>query len=160
MVRSRIIRVVSASDAGAVATLRAEWTAEPSDDPQFVHRVAAWLSSEAARRTTWLAFDAEHPLGMVSLVEYRRMPHPAQSDSSWGYVGHLFVREQHRNNGVGTQLLETLIAAAQTRGYARLVLSPSVEAVPLFRKSGFLAADEASGHLLFVRPQAPEPQPQ
>jgi GNAT superfamily N-acetyltransferase len=159
MVRSHIIRVVSASDAAAVATLRAEWTAGTSDDPQFVLRVAAWLSSEAEHRTTWLAFDAEQPLGMISLVEYRRMPRPDQSDSRWGYVGHLFVREQHRNDGVGTQLLGTLIAAAQTRGYARLVLSPSVEAVPLFRKAGFVTADEASGHLLFVRPQAPEHQP-
>lgn len=88
---------------------------------------------------------------MVSLVEYRRMPRPGRPDSRWGYVGHLFVSETFRNQGVGARLLAAVITAAEERSYARLVLAPSPRAVPFFERAGFVAADDASGELLLVR---------
>jgi hypothetical protein len=39
-----------------------------------------------------------------------------------------------------------LVAEADTRGYARLVLSPTQRAVPFYRRAGFVDADEAAGN--------------
>jgi len=66
----------------------------------------------------------------------------------------MFVREQARDRGIGTALLETIIATAEERGYARLVLSPSARSMPLYERAGFVVPDEAAGeHRLLVRPR-------
>jgi hypothetical protein len=52
-------------------------------------------------------------------------------------------------------LLTTLVAAADERSYARLVLSPTARALPFFKRAGFIVADDAAGALLLVRPSRP-----
>lgn len=146
------IHVASHDDIGAIAKLRSEWSDENREDAGFERRLAGWLASEVDRRTIWLAAVRTRPVGMVSLFEYRRMPRPGRADSRWGYVGHMFVSEAFRGQGIGTILLDTLIAAADERSYARLVLAPSALAVPFFCRAGFVAADDSSGELLLVRP--------
>ena len=91
---------------------------------------------------------------MASMLEYRRMPRPDRPDSRWGYVSNMFVREQARDRGIGTALLETIIATAEERGYVRLVLSPSARSVPFYERTGFVVPDERAGdHRLLVRPR-------
>jgi GNAT superfamily N-acetyltransferase len=146
-----LVRVAGPDDVGALAALRAEWIAR--DDPDFERRMAAWLAAEGDRRTTWLATLGEAPAGMASLFEYRRMPRPRQPDSRWGYVSNMFVREDCRNRGVGAALMAAIVDAADQRRYARLVLSPSAEALPLYRRAGFIVPDESAGaDRLLVRP--------
>jgi GNAT superfamily N-acetyltransferase len=84
-------------------------------------------------------------VGMASMFEYRRMPHPGRRPSRWGYVSNMYVREAARNRGVATALLRALIAGARERAYARLVLSPSEEALPLYFRAGFVVPDESAG---------------
>jgi GNAT superfamily N-acetyltransferase len=145
------IRVAGPADARALAALRAVWSG--GDEPEFAARMAAWLTSEGDRRTTWLATKADEPVGMASMLEYRRMPRPGRPDSRWGYVSNMFVREDARDDGIGTALLEAIIATAEERGYVRLVLSPSVRSVPFYERAGFVVPDEHAGdHRLLVRP--------
>jgi GNAT superfamily N-acetyltransferase len=146
------VRVAGAADVAALAALRARWSAGMDADTGFEQRMAAWLADEGNRRTTWLATVADEPVGMASMLEYRRMPRPGRPDSRWGYVSNMFVREDVRNRGVGSALLETVIAAADERGYARLVLSPSARSVPFYERAGFVVPDERAGdHRLLVR---------
>ena len=145
------IRVAGPADARALAALRAVWSG--GDEPEFAARMAAWLTSEGDRRTTWLVTKADEPVGMASMLEYRRMPRPGRPDSRWGYVSNMFVREDARDNGIGTALLEAIIATAEERGYVRLVLSPSVRSVPFYERAAFVVPDERAGdHRLLVRP--------
>jgi GNAT superfamily N-acetyltransferase len=142
-----VIRVAGGGDVAAIASLRAHW--RPAEDPRFARRLAAWFAAEGDRRTTWLATLSDTPAGMGSLFEYRRMPQPGQPDTRWGYVGNLFVHEALRGRGIGSELLAKIVAAADARGYARLVLSPSERAVPFFQRAGFVAA---GSHELLIRP--------
>jgi GNAT superfamily N-acetyltransferase len=142
------VRVAEARDAGALARLRALWS--EAEEPGSERRMADWLESEGDRRTTWLATSDGEPVGMASLFEYRRMPRPGRPDSRWGYVSNMFVRAEYRNRGVASALLNAIVAAADERGYARLVLSPSDEALPLYERAGFSVP--AGAHRLLVRP--------
>lgn len=148
-----VVRVAGADDVGAIAGLRAMWSAGAGSDADFEQRMDDWLALEGARRTVWLATLAGTPVGMASMFEYRRMPRPGRPDSRWGYVSNMFVREEHRNRGIGSALLTTIVAAADERGYARLVLSPSERALPFYRRAGFVVPDDAAGgDRLLVRP--------
>ncbi|TWS26263.1 GNAT family N-acetyltransferase [Tsukamurella sputi] len=136
-------------DAARVATLRYAWartsgaTTEPMDDG-FVDAVRDWWIRDG--RTVFLAGEFSLTGGgaaaMVTLHEYRRMPMPGADSTAWGYVGHLFVLPAARREGYGRALVEAVQQAARDRGYRRLVLSPSDESVPLYRRRGFRAADE------------------
>jgi GNAT superfamily N-acetyltransferase len=148
------IRVAGAADVAAVAELRARWSAGTDADTGFRTRMEAWLADEGDRRTTWLATIVDELVGMASMLEYRRMPRPGRPDSRWGYVSNMFVREEHRNCGIGSALLTAIIGAADERGYARLVLSPSARSVPFYERAGFVVPDERAGdHRLLVRPR-------
>jgi GNAT superfamily N-acetyltransferase len=148
-----VLRTAGARDGAAIASLRALWSAGTGADRAFAERLAAWMAAEGDRRTTWLATLGEAPVGMASMFEYRRMPRPGRPDSRWGYVSNMFVREDCRNRGIGSALLAALVAAADERGYARLVLSPAARAMPFYLRAGFLVPDGAAGDdRLLVRP--------
>jgi GNAT superfamily N-acetyltransferase len=83
------------------------------------------------------------------------MPKPGRPASRWGYVSNMFVREEARNRGVGSALLDAVIATADERAYARLVLSPAERALPFYLRAGFHVPGEAAGNdRLLVRPGA------
>lgn len=145
------MRIAAVDDAGALATLRARWT--EADEPAFAQRMADWLEAEGERRTVWLALLDGEPVGMASLFEYHRMPRPGRGGSRWGYLSNMFVLESCRDRGIGAALLDAIVAAADERGYARIVLSPSERAIPFYRRAGFIVPDaEAGDDRLLVRP--------
>ena len=151
-----VVRVAGEGDIGAIASLRSQWGAGGGEDRDLEGRMATWLAAEGDRRTTWLATLADSPVGMASLFEYRRMPRPGRPDSCWGYVGNMYVREDLRNRGIGSALLATIIAVAEERRHARLVLSPSARSLPFYRRAGFVVPDDAAGDdRLLVRPRQP-----
>ena len=125
-----VVRVAQASDSRTLAWLRSLWS--DGSDPGFAERMAAWIAAEGERRTTWLATAAGEPAGMASMFEYRRMPRPGRPDARWGYVSNMFVPAELRDRGIGSALLAAVIAAADHRGYVRLVLSPSARALPFY----------------------------
>ncbi|MFZ0042839.1 MAG: GNAT family N-acetyltransferase [Solirubrobacteraceae bacterium] len=150
-----VVRQAEQSDVGAVAALRSLWSGGAEADAAFERRMADWLASERDHRTTWLALIGEFPVGMASMLEYRRMPRPEGPDSRWGYVGNVFVRADARGCGVGTSLLDELVSAARARGYVRLVLSPSRQAMSFFRRAGFVNSEQTASNLLLVRKLEP-----
>ena len=138
------VRKTGAEDHRALALLRALWTSG-GPDPGLERRMADWLAADGERRTTWLAVLGAEAVGMASMLEYRRMPRADRPDSRWGYLSNMFVRDDHRNRGIGSALLAAVVATADERGYARLVLSPTGRALPFYRRAGFIVPDEAAG---------------
>jgi GNAT superfamily N-acetyltransferase len=151
LVGDAVVRVANAHDVAVIAELRSEWTGVDADEPDFAKRVAVWFEEEKQQRTIWLAWERSRAVGMVSLVEFRRMPTPGKPDTCWGYVGHMFVRADARDRGIGAELMAALINTADERGYVRLLLSPSERAVPFFRRAGFRAAGPDSDTRFLVR---------
>ncbi len=54
-----------------------------------------------------------------------------------GHIGRMAVLAPYRNSGIGTRLLETLIARALENGLAQVFLNAQVQAVPFYRRLGF-----------------------
>jgi GNAT superfamily N-acetyltransferase len=151
------VRVAGTTDLAAIARLRSLLSGVPSDS-EFEQQLAEWMAREEGRRTTWLARVGPDAVGMASVFEYRRMPRPGRLDSRWGYLGNMFVRDDWRNQGIGSALLAAVIAAADQRGYARLVLSPTDRSVRFYERAGFTVADGSQGaQRLLVRASRPSP---
>jgi len=139
-----VIRVASPSDVPALAALRRAAAAERDGglpDDGFEERFAAWYERESGSRVTWLAEVAGVPVGLMSLAVFERMPRPGRDSGRWGYLGNAFVQPAHRDRGIGSLLLAAVLAYADQRGFARVVLSPSERSVPLYQRAGFGPAD-------------------
>jgi GNAT superfamily N-acetyltransferase len=151
-----LIRVATTADVGALVELRRRWGDErgAAVDEGFGERFRAWFAAEAHQRSFWLAEDDGEPIGMANLLTFERMPTPGRDAGRWGYLGNMYVVADHRDRGVGRQLLEALVTFADDRGLVRIVLSPSERSVAFYRRAGFDAAGE-----LLVRPRTAHHQP-
>ncbi|HEY7048023.1 MAG TPA: GNAT family N-acetyltransferase [Jatrophihabitantaceae bacterium] len=139
------VRPATDDDADMLAALRRAWVEEdagPVDDPGYAQAFVDWYDREGDRRLAWIGFVDGAPVGMLSMLEYRRMPLPGRLDSRWGYISNVFVLGRHRNHGLGRELLDAALTAARERHYVRLVLSPSERAIPFYGRAGFVPADE------------------
>lgn len=145
------VRVAGPADVGALAALRIVWTEERGAvglDPGFAERFQTWFDEERRHRTFWLAETAGAVVGMVNLLTFTRMPGPTVDSGRWGCLGNMYVAPEHRNVGVGGQLLAALLAHADAEGFERVVLSPTERSIPFYRRAGFDAADQ-----LLLRPR-------
>jgi hypothetical protein len=145
-----LVRTADDRDVGAITNLRCLWSSGP-DEPDFEHRIAAWLAAEGGRRTVWLATLPDLPIGMASVFEYRRMPRPGRADSRLG------LREQHvRARGIPQprRRLDADGVNHHGRRGARLCTTGALAhpALTFYRRAGFIVPDDTAGdHRLLVR---------
>jgi GNAT superfamily N-acetyltransferase len=139
------VRMAVAADAPALAALRRAWTTEQHgsvDDDDFEARFLDWYEREDGRRISWLAEVAGNPVGMMNLAIFERMPQPGRAAGTWGYLANAFVLAAYRDRGIGSLLLDALLAHADESGYVRVVLRPSDRSVPFYQRAGFAADNE------------------
>lgn len=58
------------------------------------------------------------------------------------HIGRMAVLEGWRGRGIGSQILETLVARARSRGDAAVILSAQVHALEFYARHGFQALGE------------------
>ena len=130
------IRTVQASDAGTIARLLHEvgWfkSLEGEDAAVTGERIVRHLALCQADDSHTI-YVAEDETGIflgycaVHWLPYLFLTGPE------GYVSELFIHKEARGRGVGTKLLETVIAEAKGRGCARLSLFTSRHRESYFR---------------------------
>lgn len=128
-------------DRRRLARVRRAWAEEdagrPIDDPGYEDRAVAWVAANEPHRIAWLAEVDDEPVAMLMMVIVERMPQPGTPDSTWGYVHHLVVTPDHRNAGLGAQLLAAAVEEAERRGWPHLLLHPRPRSVPFYERHGF-----------------------
>jgi predicted GNAT family N-acyltransferase len=73
----------------------------------------------------WLAFDpAGQPIGTARML-------------ADGHIGRMAVLADHRQRGLGKQIMETIIASAASYGHQRLHLHAQLTAVPFYSRLEF-----------------------
>lgn len=141
-----IVREGTADDNPRLARLRTIWAGEqePSDieDPDFEKVFLEW--AKANPRQVIVAEQDGELIGMLNVMVFYRMPKPGTTASCWVYFGNVYVLPQHRNMGIGKQLVQAAIEFSRRIGAVRIVLSPSSESRRLYERLGFKPAEELS----------------
>ncbi len=137
------VALATESDIEALAALRHEWSgAGRGSATDFVPTFAKWFIDESSRRVFWIARVEDRAVGMVNLILLDRMPKPESETGAWGYLSNMYVQGDYRNRGVGSLLIDALLAYADDQGLTRVVLNPSERSVPLYRRHGFRPAGD------------------
>jgi GNAT superfamily N-acetyltransferase len=103
----------------------------------------------AEHRRTHLPFLVEvegRSVGMAWLVIVERVPGPEKWKRLSGFLQSVYVTPEHRNDGLGSLLMGTLIAGARREGLEYLSVHPSPRSFPFYRRLGFTG----EGSLLFL----------
>lgn len=146
------VRRAELADAAELARLR--WEFRPEDQSkqgldEFSRDFNSWLA--AAMVSDWMAAVAEGGggglVGCLFLRSVNKVPEPGARDRAWGYVTNSFVAPAHRGQGVGSRLLEVVIAAARERRHEFLIVWPSEKSRSFYARAGFReVADVHGGH--------------
>jgi GNAT superfamily N-acetyltransferase len=136
------VRIAGPDDVDVVAALRRAWNEENAggaiEDLGFDDRFAEWWSTERDTRTFFVVELDGAAVGMANVKCYDRMPVAGRpSAGRWGYVGNVFVLDQHRNAGVGDALLRAVIEWAGDAGLEHLRLAPSPLSTSFYSRLGF-----------------------
>lgn len=110
-------------------------TGTPCDGPRTARAFEALLEDETLGRAWILERD-----GALAGYAVLTFGYSMQFGGRDAFVDDLFVREQHRGQGLGRAALETMTAECRTRGVRALHLEVDAENVPalaLYRKLGF-----------------------
>ncbi len=151
----RISEVTDADLADLVA-LRLRWqpAASPDEAGALDVSLRAWWGSERDRRVAWLARHTDgQAVGMANAVVFTRMPSPGRPAARWAYVANVFVVVEHRREGVGSRLMDSVVEWARAEGMMRIVLAPSEMSASFYRHLGFRPAEDLM-RLDLVRPWA------
>jgi len=139
------VRLATGRDASVLAELRYEFRTalEPDVAPEagFHERCAAWMAARLPHREVWRCWlaegDAPGPLGMVWVQFLEKLPNPVHEPEVHAYLTSFYVRPAARNQGVGSALLETALAACGARGVDSVFLWPTPRSRALCLRHGF-----------------------
>lgn len=95
---------------------------------------SSWLARLTSMKT-WLALDADRPVGTVSIW------HSADQPDDEIYLIGMWVSASARGHGVGDLLVSTALGAAAEDGYGRVHLEVAEENLPaqrLYERHGFV----------------------
>ncbi|WP_045866761.1 GNAT family N-acetyltransferase [Streptomyces sp. WMMB 714] len=136
------IRPVRPGELEAVALLRWRWMAEAGGEPaasrgEFVAHFAAWAEANAPSHRCLVAVRAETVVGMAWLAVTDRVPHPGALVRASGDVQCVYVVPGERGSGLGSRLIDAVVAAARESGLERVTVHSSDRAVPAYARRGF-----------------------
>lgn len=137
-----LVRYARPGDAAALAALRAEWGVESGepDAEEFRETFRRWVGEYALTHTAFVADDDGEVVGMAFLADLPRPPSAGEGRRLHGDVQSVYVRPDRRARGIGTLLLERIVAEARRRGMTRLTVQSTSRALPLYERAGFASA--------------------
>jgi GNAT superfamily N-acetyltransferase len=142
------LRRATHADAGTLARLRHEFRAprgaNAESEGDFLRRCEGWMRDRLGAGSPWRVWIMETPdgpVGTVWLQIVEKLPNPLAESESHGYVSSLFVREEARNRGVGSALLEAALDECARLDVDNVFLWPTPRSRSLYGRHGFEAAD-------------------
>ena len=139
-----LYRLAEARDARQLADLR--WGLRTDDDPacdagakaRFIEDFVAWMAGRPDRDLVhWVAEQDDELIGVISVRIIHKLPSPEDMDGRFGYLTNSYVPPQHRNKGVGTELLAAVKNWAADEKLELLVVWPSERAYPFYQRGGY-----------------------
>ena len=108
------------------------------DKDDFVHDFVAWgREHRESHRCLVVADSSDRVLGFGFVALTSRVPGPLRRKRTSGDIQAVYVDPEHRNSGIGSQLLEALIEVAHQEGVEHLTVHSSQRAVTTYQRAGF-----------------------
>jgi GNAT superfamily N-acetyltransferase len=147
-------------DLAELARLRWELYEEQNGDPgesfeayveRFSRFARAAMSSEDWR--AWVARTGDGLVGAMWLHTVHRVPVPGRHAGPIGYLTNVYITPEHRNAGLGAQLLDRVDAWCAEQGFSLVIVWPTERSRSFYRRGGFDRLDEPL--VLEVEPDGP-----
>jgi GNAT superfamily N-acetyltransferase len=136
-------------DVPELARLRWELYEEQNGDPgepveAYVERFARFatsaLSSEDWR--AWVARTDDRLVGAMWLHTVHRVPVPGMRAGPIGYLTNVYVAPEHRNAGLGAEMLDRVEAWCREQRFSVVIVWPTDRSRSFYRRGGFDRPDE------------------
>ena len=103
------------------------------------------FASRALASKDWRALVArldDRPVGAMWLHTVHRVPVPGKSAGPIGYLTNVYVVPEHRNAGLGAEMLDQLTAWCTEEGFSAVIVWPTERSRPFYGRAGFARLDE------------------
>ena len=146
------VRPAASEDRKAFLALAAALYEELGEKRPSARRLAALFEDAVTGRSPFklfFAFVEDEPCGMLSVA----IVPTTQGAGSFGYVDDLFVLEQYRGQGIGSELMQEALKYARKSGCVRVELGTrreNMRARRLYERLGFEEVDGVR-YLLMLR---------
>jgi GNAT superfamily N-acetyltransferase len=155
------IRSATESDAHLLAGLRYEFRAssEPvhEDKDAFRERCENWMRERLGHTASWKCWIAESDgtaVGNLWLQLIEKIPNPGFESEYHAYITNVFVRENSRGRGVGSQLLVAALDWLQSQDVHCVFLWATDQGSDFYLRHGFSSNDSLLERVL-RKPNAP-----
>jgi GNAT superfamily N-acetyltransferase len=144
------IRLASKSDAVTLARLRYELRSSSHEvienEEEFLERCAAWMNERLRQRSYWQCWIAERQsiaVGAVWAQLIEKIPNPIAEPEHYVYLTNFYVREEYRDQGLGSRLLAAVLDWAKSKNAEMIILWPTERSKPFYLRHGFSFADDS-----------------
>jgi GNAT superfamily N-acetyltransferase len=125
-----IVRMADVADVAALAELQ-------DIEPDKLAAYADWVTAHAQTHLPFVAEVDGYVAGAAWLLVAERVPRKASLDRRYGDVQSVMVREEYRNQGIGTALMAAILAEARTRDLTHVTVHSGRRAVDFYLRNGF-----------------------
>ena len=136
-------------DVPELARLRWELYAEQNGDPTepfaaYVERFARFARSALASKDwrAWVVRTDDRLVGAMWLHTVHRVPVPGKRAGPIGYLTNVYVAPEHRNAGLGAQMLDHVKAWCGEENFSLVIVWPTERSRSFYRRGGFDRPDE------------------
>ena len=158
--REPSIGFATIDDIPELARLRWELYAEQEGDlaetpdayrERFTGFARSALASDEWR--SWVARDGDRLVAAMWLLTVPRVPVPGTRAGAIGYLTNVYVAPEHRNAGLGAQLLDRVRAWGEEQGFSLVIVWPTERSRSFYRRGGFDRPEEPL--VLDIAPDTP-----
>ncbi|MFC3773173.1 GNAT family N-acetyltransferase [Paenibacillus sp. GCM10012303] len=146
-----IVRLATLDDVDELVQMRWDFSAEDyglgTANFEEFHRICSEFLIKAIGSGDWYIWVAEVDRTIVShmyLQLIHKVPRPGKSpDPYYGYVTNVYTRPAFRSQGLGTEIHRAMEKWSKEHEVEFLILWPSSDSTPFYRRNGFSRCEEA-----------------
>ena len=109
-------------------------------DEAFRERTREYFTN--GEQTTVLTLCGDKAVGCATICYQTVMPTFSHQTGNRAHIMNVFVRKEHRRNGLAREMMEMLLEDAKKRGVTSITLDATESGKPLYKALGFGGSDE------------------
>lgn len=138
------VKKAAGSDLETVIALRFETLGVINEgaefDEAFRKRTREYFTN--GEQTTVLAYCSGEAVGCATICYLTVMPTYSHKSGNRAHIMNVYVRKEHRRQGLARKMMEALLEEAKERGVTSVTLDATESGKPLYAALGFKSSEE------------------